>query len=74
MARKGGNPLIYAKPLKDVPMAETPMSVRLPVELHEYVKSRPNRTEWLRTAIAAQIERDLSRSNEGEDRETSQKL
>lgn len=59
MARKGGNPLIYAKPLEDKPMAETPMSVRLPVDLHEYVKSRPNRTEWLRAAIAAQVERDL---------------
>ncbi len=34
-------------------MAEKPISVRLPLKLDEYVRSLPNRTEWLREAIAA---------------------
>lgn len=58
MARKGGNPLIYAKPLQDKPMADTPLSVRVPIDLDEYVRSRSNRTEWLRQAIAEKHDRE----------------
>ena len=58
MARKGGNPLIYAKPLQDKPMAEAPFSVRLPLDLAEYVRALPNRTDWLREAIAQKRQRE----------------
>ena len=64
MARKGGNPLIYAKPLQDKPMAEAPFSVRLPVDLAEYVKSLPNRTVWLREAIAEKRQRESQAVNQ----------
>lgn len=39
-------------------MAKAPVSVVLPAKIDEYVRSLPNRTEWLRQAIAAQVERD----------------
>lgn len=42
----------FASPYEE-PMAEKPISVRLPLKLDEYVRSLPNRTEWLREAIAA---------------------
>ena len=39
-------------------MAESPISVRLEAEIDKFVRSLPNRTEWLREAIAAAYERD----------------
>ena len=39
-------------------MAERPISVRLSVEIDEKVRSLPNRTEWLREAIAEKLERE----------------
>jgi hypothetical protein len=47
----------FASPFKEV-MAKSPVSVLLPAEIDIYVRSLPNRTEWLRQAIAAQVERD----------------
>lgn len=47
----------FASPFKEV-MAKSPVSVLLPAEIDIYVRSLPNRTEWLRRAIAAQMERD----------------
>ncbi len=58
MARKGGNPLIYAKPLDNEPMAESPISVRLPVYLDGYVRSLPDRTDWLREAVLEKWQRE----------------
>lgn len=42
-------------------MAEKPIAVRLPVEIDAQVRAMPSseRSEWLRKAIAAQLERDL---------------
>lgn len=40
-------------------LASQTVGVRLPVDMDAYVRSLPNRTEWLRRAIAAQIERDM---------------
>jgi len=33
-------------------LIKVPVSVRLPVELAEYVRSQPNRNQWLIAAIA----------------------
>lgn len=42
-------------------MAEKPIAVRLPVEIDAAIRAMPSseRSEWLRKAIAAQLERDL---------------
>ena len=46
---------------KDVTVvARKPVAVKLPPEIDEFVRSLPNRTEWLRNAIAAQYERDMA--------------
>ena len=44
------------KPLGDQPLRRTPVSVKLPPELDEYVRSLPNRNQWLIAAIAKQVE------------------
>lgn len=36
-----------------------PVGVALPVDADNYVRSLPDRAEWLRKAIARQIEEDL---------------
>lgn len=59
--RPGGNPSVMAKPLYEEAMAGTPLSVRVSVSVDAYVRSLPNRTEWLRQTIEAQAERDLLR-------------
>lgn len=40
------------------PMAKQPVSVLLTAELDEFVRSLPDRTEWLRAAIADAYERE----------------
>lgn len=65
--RPGGNPSAMAKPLYgDEPMAEKPLCVRLTKVEDEFVRSRSNRTEWLRQAIAAQIEKDVALTSKSE--------
>ena len=64
MARKGGNPQTYFKPTAPEPVAKLPVTVKLPIVLDEYVRSLPKRAEWLRQAIAAQVERDLQAQQE----------
>lgn len=50
------------KPLGDRAMARKPVAVALPVELDEWVRSLPNRSEWLRNAIAAAYEKEQQSS------------
>ena len=40
------------------PLAKSPVSVFLPLEIDEFVRALPNRTEWLREAIAEKVERE----------------
>ena len=42
------------------PVAETAVSVKLPRSLDVWVRSLPNRAEWLRRAIADAYERDMA--------------
>jgi hypothetical protein len=59
MSRGNPNPKQKLKPrIYEETMAEIPLSVRVDAKTAEYVRSLPNRTEWLRKAIAAQVERD----------------
>ena len=43
----------------ELKLASRMTGVRLTVDQDQYVRSLPNKTEWLRKAIAAQIERDM---------------
>lgn len=58
MAKKGGNPQKFAKCSEE--MAQSPLSVRVPIEIDQYVRSLPNRTEWLRQAILEKKQREDS--------------
>lgn len=59
MARKGGNPGTYFR-AESCPekVAKQAIAVKLPLDLDEYVRSLPNRAEWLREAIALHMERE----------------
>ena len=50
----------------DKPMARKPVSVLLPIELDEFVRSQPNRTQWLREAIVEKYEREVKAAAEKE--------
>ncbi len=63
MAKKGGNPQNFNNPERM--FALHPLTVRVETHLDEYVRSLPNRTEWLRQAIAAQAERDQQARDAG---------
>jgi len=39
----------------------SPISVGLPKDLDEYVRSQPNRSEWLRAAIREKMERESAK-------------
>lgn len=63
MPKGNPNPKQKLKPsVYERAMADVPLSVRVDVEIAAYVRSLPNRTEWLRQAIAAQVERDLQQA------------
>lgn len=42
----------------DRPMSSKPVAVALPVELDTWVRSLPNRSQWLREAIVEKYERE----------------
>ena len=50
------------KPIGNEALAEKPISVFLPKDLAIYVRSLPNRAEWLRAAIKEAALRDTERS------------
>ncbi|MBD2072414.1 hypothetical protein H6F86_00500 [Phormidium sp. FACHB-592] len=50
------------KPIGNEALAEKPISVFLPKDIYEYVRSLPNRAEWLRAAIKEAALRDTERS------------
>lgn len=53
----------YQSPYEE-PVAVRSVCVRLPSDLDEYVRSLPNRTEWLREAVAEKKQRDESQESE----------
>lgn len=42
-------------------MAELAVSVKLPRDLDAWVRSRPNRADWLRSAIRDAYEREVNK-------------
>lgn len=61
MSKGNPNPKQKLKPrVYEQAMAEIPLSVRVDVELATYVRSLPNRTEWLRAAIVEKRQREQS--------------
>lgn len=59
MSRGNPHPKHKYTSFNSEPMSERPIAVRLPIRLEDYVRSLPDRTEWLRKAIARQVEEDL---------------
>lgn len=55
------NPTGQIKRVYEQQMAKIPLSVRMPVEIDAYVRSLPDRTEWLRKAIERQVAEDLKK-------------
>jgi hypothetical protein len=41
-----------------VPMAERPLSVRMPEDIDAIIRAKPGRTEWLRDAIFEKLWRE----------------
>jgi hypothetical protein len=63
MAKKGGNPQNFKNPVKS---SLEPLTVRLnDKQVDDFVRSLPNRNEWLRKAITAQYERDMQQQEAG---------
>lgn len=60
MPKGNPNPKQKLKQLYDKPVAERPVAVKLPQDLDAYVRSLPNKSEWLREAIAEKRERDVA--------------
>lgn len=58
MAKVGGNPQKFLK--NEAQLAERVTAVRLPVDIDEFVRSLPNRTEWLRQVIVEAALRERS--------------
>ncbi|MGL5795665.1 MAG: hypothetical protein ACRC06_14950 [Waterburya sp.] len=46
------------KPLGKEALRRTPVSVKLPPELDDYVRSQPNRNQWLIAAIARAVQEE----------------
>lgn len=46
-------------------MAEKPLSVRVNAEVDAWVRSLPNRTEWLRKVIEAEYKREKQQKEAG---------
>jgi hypothetical protein len=63
------NPTYKYKHLYGEPMSEQSLSIRVPLTQDKYVRSLPNRAEWLRRAIADAYERDMAAIN-GTDSDT----
>jgi hypothetical protein len=49
------------KPIGESPLADRPVSVHLPLDLDAYVRSRPDRADWLRKAIAAAVKKEAKK-------------
>lgn len=49
------------KPSGEEALADKPISVFLPKDLDQYVRSLPNKAEWLRQAISEAAKRDLGK-------------
>ena len=56
--RGNPNPKHKLKQLGEEAMAKLPLAVRVPVDIDEYVRSLPNRAEWLRKLIVEAVERE----------------
>lgn len=55
--------LTRLKPIGDRAMSRKPVAVALPVELDEWVRSLPNRSEWLREAIIEKYQREVKQES-----------
>ncbi|WP_250123068.1 hypothetical protein [Chroococcidiopsis sp. CCMEE 29] len=62
MTNKRGNPQEFLRSGNE-PVAEQPISVKLPLSIDSFVRSLPNRTEWLREAITEKYQREQTQAN-----------
>lgn len=47
----------------DQPLAKVPLSVRLPEDIDEFVRSLPDRNKWLQQAITEKAQAELAEEN-----------
>lgn len=59
-----GDYLTRFQPVGAEALAEKPVSVFLSKDVDQYVRSLPNRAEWLREAIARAVQHDLEQKND----------
>lgn len=48
------------KPVHSQPLANRPISVRLPVEIDAAIRALPEPSEWLRRVICEAVEKEMS--------------
>ncbi len=61
MSERRADYLTRFKPAGEECLANAPISVVLPKDLDTYVRGLPNRSEWLRDAIAQKRANDLAK-------------
>ncbi|MBL1176831.1 hypothetical protein [Pantanalinema sp. GBBB05] len=61
MTERRADYLTRFKPIGEEALADKPISVFLPKDLYQYVRSLPNKAEWLRQAISEAAKRDLGK-------------
>ncbi len=64
MARKGGNPETYFRAKGSESVTKT-ITVKVSPTLEAFVKSLPNRSEWIREAITEKAERERQFQSNG---------
>lgn len=53
------NPTYKFKHLYEEPLADQNVGARLPLSLDKFVRSLPNKSDWIRAAIAEKYEREV---------------
>lgn len=59
MKQRGGIETRFKPQYGDKAMSRKPIGVLLPMELDTFVRSLPNKSEWVREAIAEKYEREV---------------
>lgn len=62
MAKEGGNPQEFLRCGVE-PVASKPVAVKLPISIDEFVRSLPNKSEWLRKVIAEAAKAEMENAS-----------
>lgn len=64
MKQRGGIETRFKPQYGDKAMSRKPIGVLLPMELDAFVRSLPNKSEWVRAAIAEKYEREVKSNSD----------